>query len=131
MISADYDRWKALSGEPARYRAEKELVLERVIDALGQRIPGIRSKIEVRDVATPTTWERYTGNWRGSYEGWLPNKLSFGRGMAKTLPGLANFHMVGQWVSPGGGLPPAVSTARNVVQILCKEDGKPFKAPLA
>ena len=131
MISADYDRWKTLSADPARYRAEKELVAERVIDALSQRIPGFRSKVEMRDVATPTTWERYTGNWRGSYEGWLPNKLSFGRGMAKTLPGLSNFHMVGQWVAPGGGLPPAVSTARNGVQVLCKEDGKPFTAPLA
>ena len=126
MISADYDRWKSLREDPARYRAEKELVAERVIDALEQRIPGIRAKVEMRDVATPTTWERYTGNWRGSYEGWLPSGQSLGKSMSKTLPGLSNFYMVGQWVSPGGGLPPAVSTGRHVVQILCKKDGKRF-----
>ncbi len=127
-ISADYDRWKALREDPARYRAEKDLVVERVIDALEQRIPGIRAKVEMRDIATPVTWERYTGNWRGSYEGWLPTGQSLGRQMPKTLPGLANFYMVGQWVAPGGGLPPAVSTGRHVVQILCKKDGKPFVA---
>jgi phytoene dehydrogenase-like protein len=128
MVSSDYDRWKALREDPVRYRAEKELAAERVIDALEQRLPGIRGKIEMRDVATPVTWERYTGNWKGSYEGWLPNAKSFGAGLPKTLPGLANFYMVGQWIAPGGGLPPAVSTGRHVVQILCKEDGKTFSA---
>jgi len=126
MLNSDYDRWKALSADPAKYRAEKELAAERVIDALEQRLPGVRAKIEMRDVATPTTWERYTGNWRGSYEGWLPNAKSFGRGMSKTLPGLSGFYMVGQWVAPGGGLPPAVSTGRHVVQLICREDKKPF-----
>jgi phytoene dehydrogenase-like protein len=46
--------------------------------------------------------------------------------MDKTLPGLADFYMVGQWVMPGGGLPPAVLSGRNVVQILCKRDKKKF-----
>ncbi len=128
MINADYDRWVALRKDPARYRAEKELAAERVIDALERRISGIRAKVEMRDVATPTTWERYTGNWRGSYEGWLPNAQSFGAGMSKTLPGLANFYMVGQWVSPGGGLPPAVSTGCHVIQVLCRKDGRRFTA---
>ncbi len=128
MLSSDYDRWKALRADPARYRMEKELAVEQVINALGQRIPGVRAKIEMRDVATPTTWERYTGNWRGSYEGWLPNAKSFGRGMSKTLPGLRDFYMVGQWIAPGGGLPPAVSTGRHVVQLMCRADKKPFVA---
>ncbi len=128
MLGADYDRWKALRADPVRYRAEKELAAERVIDALEQRIPGIRGKVEMRDVATPTTWERYTGNWRGSYEGWLMSAKSFGKQMSKTLPELSSFYMVGQWVAPGGGLPPAVSTGRHVVQILCREDNKPFVA---
>ena len=36
--------------------------------------PGLADKVEAWDVATPLTWERYTGNWRGSYEGWLFKK---------------------------------------------------------
>jgi phytoene dehydrogenase-like protein len=125
-ISADYDRWKALCEDPARYRAEKELAAERVIDALEQRIPGIRAKVEMRDVATPVTWERYTGNWRGSYEGWLPSAKTIGMNMSKTLPGLEGFYMIGQWTTPGGGLPPGVSTGRHVIQMLCREEKKPF-----
>ncbi|MEW5825901.1 MAG: NAD(P)/FAD-dependent oxidoreductase [Candidatus Bipolaricaulota bacterium] len=128
MLGSDYERWTALREDAGRYRAEKEVAAERVIDALEQRLPGIRGKIEMRDVATPVTWERYTGNWRGSYEGWLPNAKSLGAGLPKTLPGLSDFYMCGQWVAPGGGLPPAVSTARHVVQLLCKADGKTFTA---
>jgi len=46
--------------------------------------------------------------------------------MSKTLPGLDNFYMVGQWVEPGGGLPPAAFSGRNLTQILCKRDKRPF-----
>jgi phytoene dehydrogenase-like protein len=48
--------------------------------------------------------------------------------MSKTLPGLENFYMIGQWTTPGGGLPPAVSSGRHVVQLLCQQDRKPFRA---
>jgi phytoene dehydrogenase-like protein len=46
--------------------------------------------------------------------------------MSKTLPGLNNFYMVGQWVQPGGGLPPAAYSGRNLIQILCKQDRRKF-----
>jgi phytoene dehydrogenase-like protein len=46
--------------------------------------------------------------------------------MSKTLPGLNNFYMVGQWVEPGGGLPPAAYSGRNLIQILCKQDRRKF-----
>ncbi len=128
MLSSDYDRWAELSKDPERYAAEKEAACEAVLDALERRIPGIREKVEMRDVATPVTWERFTGNWRGSYEGWLPTPKQMMMQMKKTLPGLDGFHMIGQWTTPGGGLPPAVSSGRHVVQVLCKQDGKRFVA---
>ena len=46
--------------------------------------------------------------------------------MDKTLPGLADFYMVGQWVMPGGGLPTAVMSGRYVTQIICEQDKKEF-----
>jgi len=80
----------------------------------------------MRDVATPMTFERYTGNWQGTYEGWLITTKSQNMRMSKTLPGLANFYMAGQWVQPGGGLPTGVMTGRHVAQIICKSDKRPF-----
>ena len=37
--------------------------------------------LEFSDVATPATFARHTGNWRGSYEGWLPTPRILGRRM--------------------------------------------------
>jgi len=128
MINSDYDRWLKLREDPQAYAAAKEAACEAVLDALDQRIPGIRDKVEMRDVATPVTWNRYTGNWRGSYEGWLPSGGNLMMQMRKTLPGLDRFHMIGHWTTPGGGLPPAVSGGRHVVQLICKRDGKKFVA---
>jgi len=48
--------------------------------------------------------------------------------MNKTLPGLDNFYMAGQWVEPGGGMPAAAMSGRNVLQIICKQDNKQFVA---
>jgi phytoene dehydrogenase-like protein len=126
QFNTDYDYWKKLRQEPERYKAEKEQIAEQVITALDQRFPGLAAKVEMRDVATPLTWERYTGNWRGSYEGWLPNPGDFAKRMSKTLPGLDNFYMAGQWVEPGGGLPTAAMSGRNVTQIICKKDKRSF-----
>lgn len=126
MFPSDYDYWKKLKQDPERYKAEKEQIADQVIALLDQRFPGLASQVEMCDVATPMTWERYTGNWRASYEGWLITTKTFGMRMSKTLPGLKNFYMAGQWVEPGGGLPPAAMSGRNVVQIICHRDKRPF-----
>lgn len=46
--------------------------------------------------------------------------------MRKTLPGLENFYMTGQWVEPGGTVAFVAVSGRNVIQLICKEDKKPF-----
>ena len=46
--------------------------------------------------------------------------------LSKTLPGLDNFYMAGQWVAPGGGVPPVLYSGRQVIQLVCHADGKKF-----
>jgi len=126
LLNSDYDYWKKLKENPERYKAEKEQVADQVIALLDQRFPGLSSQVEMSDVATAMTWERYTGNWRASHEGWLMTTKNLNMRMSKTLPGLANFYMAGQWIQPGGGLPTGVMTGRHVTQIICKNDKKKF-----
>jgi len=127
LLASDYAYWKNLEQDPARYRVEKEKIADQVIGLLDRRYPGLAGQVEMRDVATPLTWERYTGNWRGCFEGWLITRQTFPPfHMSKTLPGLKDFHMAGQWVEPGGGVPTAAMSGRNVIQILCKRDRRTF-----
>ncbi len=112
-----YDFWKKLyDNDREAYEQEKNGILERYINLLDEWFPGIRPKIEQSDIATPVTWERYTGNWQGSYQGWLPTVKTFGTVLPKKLPGLLNFYMTGQWVFPGGGAPMCMVQARNLVR---------------
>ena len=128
QFESDYDFWRALREDMPRYKAEKERIAAAVIEALEQRIPGIGTRSEMTDVATPITWERYTGNWRGSYEGWMFDSKTFTKSMKKTLPGLHNFLMAGQWVNPGGGIPTAIMSGNHTVQLICRKDRRRFRS---
>jgi phytoene dehydrogenase-like protein len=130
MFETDYEYWKKLSENRMEYEQKKDEIASTVIDLLDQRFPGISSQVEMIDVATPMTFERYTGNWKGSFEGWLitpENSNVVMKPMSQTLPGLGNFYMCGQWVEPGGGLPTGVMSGRRLVKSLCKEDRKKFR----
>ena len=115
--------------DPAQYQAEKDRVAQTVIAVLEKRIADLRSAIDVVGVSTPATVIRYTRNWKGSTEGWLPTPGTrfF---MPNTLPGLRNFLMVGQWVFPGRGFPSGFMTARHAIQEVCRRDRVPFASNL-
>jgi len=123
----NYQFWVDLrKKDREKYRQEKERIANEVIEALEERLGNIKSILEVTDVSTPASIIRYTDNWRGSFEGWQPGRGTMMLRIDKTLPGLKDFYMIGQWVEPGGGLPPAIMSGRNVAQIICKKDGKKF-----
>jgi phytoene dehydrogenase-like protein len=126
QFNTDYDYWEKLHQDPVAYKAEKERIADAVVSLLDKRFPGLAQQVEMRDVATPVTWVRYTGNWRGSYEGWMVTGNSFTSSMKKTLPGLDNFYMAGQWVNPGGGMPTAAMSGRQTIQLICHRDKKKF-----
>jgi phytoene dehydrogenase-like protein len=126
MFPSSYEYWKQLSGDNEHYEAEKKQVALQVIHGLSERFPGLDDEVEMIDVATPLTFEHYTGNWKGSFEGWLPTPKAMMKPISKTLPGLEDFYMVGQWVQAGGGLPSGVMTAREVMKMICKNDGVKF-----
>lgn len=122
QIETDYFYWKKLYDTDKRaYREEKERILNLYIDILDKKYPGLKNDIEERDIATPVTWERYTGNWQASYQGWLPTVSNFGVTLSKKLPGLKNVYMAGQWIFPGGGVPMCMVQARNLIRVVSSE----------
>lgn len=127
ILTREYEYWDNLRRTASeQYEAEKKRIAEEALELLEKRLGDVRSKVEMTDVCTPATFVRYTGNWKGSFEGWLwTPKVGLG-GLRKTLPGLENFYMAGHWVQPGGGLPAALKSGRDVAQIICKKDRRKF-----
>lgn len=128
MLPSPYDYWQRIYGRRL-YKSEQDQIAEQLLSFLEQHYPGLGAQAQVVDVATPVSYERYTGNWHGSTCGWLLTKQTMGlmlRGVPKTLPKLANFFMAGQWVEPGGSVPLAAMSGRNAVQLICHQDGQSF-----
>lgn len=129
MLPSKHAYWQELADDPAAYDEKKEQVARQVVELLEQRFPGIGAQVEMVNVATPLTFERFTGNWQGSFEGWLitpKNAHTLMKPMSQVLPGLGRFYLCGQWVEPGGGLPSGVTSGRRLLQAICKEDHKKF-----
>lgn len=124
-FESPWEIWENLEGES--YKAEKKQIEQDVIEALEKHYPGISQHIEVVDVATPKTDVKYTGVYKGAYEGFMPTSKNFNQSLKMTLPGLSNFYMIGQWLYPGGGLPPAAQSGKWVMQYICKEEGMDYK----
>jgi phytoene dehydrogenase-like protein len=114
-IQTDYDWWTALQKDRARYEAEKARLAEELLERLEYHLPGIAANVELTDVSTPHTFDRYTRNYRGAFEGWLVTPETIRHTLEHTLPGLRNFYMVGQWTEPGGGIPVVIDAARRFV----------------
>lgn len=132
-VTTQYQYWQRIYGHKL-YDTEQDQVSDLIIDYLDRNLyPGLRGEIEVIDEATPLSYERYTGNWQGSSCGWLLTKQTMPimiLGLDKTLPRLRNFYMAGQWVEPGGSVPIVAMSGRNVIQLICHADSRPFVATI-
>ncbi len=123
MLQTDYDFW-ATRG--TRYHVEKDAVAGAIIAALEPSFPELSAAVRETDIATPLTFWRQSRSWRGDYEGWMPTLDAFNKRVERKLAGLDGLYLAGQWVEPGGGVPVAVLSGRQAVQLLCADAGHPF-----
>ena len=117
------DYWIGLrKSDMDQYKKSKTNFASQVIEILEKKLGDIKEKIEVVDIATPASYNRYTSNWKGSVQGWLPGKNFMASSPVDyELPGLKNFYYASHWSLPGGGLPAAIKTSRDLAQIICKK----------
>jgi len=119
-----WELWGNLEGD--EYKNEKLQIEKDATNYLEFEYPGITQYIEVIDVATPKTDVRFIGVKDGAYEGFLPSKENMMKTLDMQLPKLKNFLMAGQWLFPGGGLPPSAQTGKWSIQLICKKEKQKF-----
>jgi phytoene dehydrogenase-like protein len=126
MLTTSYDWW-ATRG--SGYMNAKDNVVEQTLTQLEAHLPQLRRAVQMVDVATPLSFWQHARSWRGAYEGWMPRGESMFGHVKKTLPGLQGLYMAGQWVEPGGGVPTAILSGRQVTQLLCDDRNHVFSTP--
>jgi len=121
----DTEYWKILRDlNKDLYKQEKERVTESIRVCLKKRF-GDFEELYV-DMATPATYERYANAYKASYQGWAPTPQLIGKNLKKTVKGLKNFYIGGQWVWPAGGIPGVARVSRHIAQMICKQDNREF-----
>jgi len=104
-----YDHWKPFeadyrNGDKAAYNREKERIADRMIKRAEKvLLPGLSKAIEVKEIGTPLTNLRYTGNYRGAIYGFDQTLDNSGSGRLPHKTPVKNLYLTGAWTRPGHG----------------------------
>lgn len=117
-----YGYWKGMK-EEGLYRQRKQEVIADFISRIEEELPQARGLVEVTDLATPLTWERYCDTFEGSYMSeWMPWHFIANAPICYR----PRIFFTGQRTAFSGGLPVAAETGRRTAQMLCRSLGAEF-----
>ena len=124
LIGDSYRFWKAAKTD-GTYNEKKQELADLFVKEISKFVPEISEKLEVIDVATPCTYERYTGSYEGSWMSvWQAGDKKYD--YPQELDSIFGVYFAGQRIQMPGGLPVAVYTGRQAVQKLCRDTGNEF-----
>ncbi len=104
-----YDHWKRyeadyFGGKKDAYRKEKVRMADILINQVEETLlPGLRDVIEIKEIGTPLTNVRYTGNYRGAIYGWDQTLDNSGQSRLPHTTPVKNLYLSGAWTKPGHG----------------------------
>lgn len=125
FLGDTYGYWKAAKADGS-YKQKKEMLAQSFIDTLSEFVPEIKGNVEVTDVATPLTYERYCSSYEGSWMTvWRPGDMRFVLPhKSKSISGL---YFAGHRMEMPGGLPVAANSGRRAAQYVCRDNNVVFK----
>ena len=125
LLGDTYDFWKHAK-DSGRYEEEKQALSNQISHALCQKYPQAAGNIEVIDIATPLTYERYTGAYRGSWMAIMKPgcRMKQYPGLCESISGL---YFAGHRMIVPGGLPVAAESGRRATQMVCRQFDKMFR----
>ena len=103
------------------YTELKKTYTERLLDVLSEQFPNARDAVKSITAATPVTWERYTGRFKGFVGGYPQTSLFNVRGPVTAFD---NLFLVGDSIFPGQSLPGVVTGARRTIELLLQRNAK-------
>jgi phytoene dehydrogenase-like protein len=111
------DNWGG--GDRQKYRELKEGVKQELIAKAAAVIPGLASRVEYSDLATPLTYERYTENTDGATSAWSwnPKNKFYKSPMGVHIDTPVKKLLIGScWSAQIGGVPSAIEAAVKCVK---------------
>ena len=122
----EYPFWRRLTKNKEQYLKYKNWVAESVKERIINHLPALTDNIEILDIATPHTFNRYVNSSNGVYMGFFFTHRSAMFAHHGHLNGLNNFYLSGQWLQGPGGLPIAMTQGKFAIQRICKREKLSF-----
>ena len=123
QYSINYKYWKDLyNSDKKAYQQRKNDLATAVRGRIIQKFPFFKDNLEILDVFTPKTLNKYTNASRGAYMGFLFNHKSGRLTTNPSVKGLDNFYLAGQWCQCPGGLPLALTAGNYAIQKIMKKE---------
>ena len=120
-----YHFWKKAK-EEGRYEEEKRCLADQISRVICEKYPQAEGCIEVMEIATPLTYERYTGAYHGSWMSivGVGDKMKIYPGYLKNVSGV---YFAGHRLMNPGGLPVAIDSGRKAAQMVCRQFNVMFR----
>ncbi|MEI8349649.1 MAG: NAD(P)/FAD-dependent oxidoreductase [Candidatus Omnitrophota bacterium] len=102
IVFDTYERWRSLGGEEY---AKKKLVLADILIRRAERyLPGLSGSIEIKEIATPRTMERFTLSPQGTIYGFAQTVKQSGINRLSQETKVEGLFLTGAWTRPGAGV---------------------------
>ncbi|MCM1515734.1 MAG: NAD(P)/FAD-dependent oxidoreductase [Paraprevotella sp.] len=124
-----YEYWKKAK-EDGTYRQKKKDICDRYVALIEKLIPEAKGKVEMTDLATPMTMERYCGTYKGSFMA-LWKTSGFPPVVPVKYSKISGLYFAGQRTGYSGGLPVAALSGRTAVQHLCRDNDIVFEGAMS
>ncbi|MGL4373307.1 MAG: phytoene desaturase family protein, partial [Turicibacter sp.] len=109
----NYEYW---SKKLETYKQQKQEVTDKILKRLEAIYPNFIENVEVLELGTPRTMERYTKNCKGAVYGYAQTVDQAGRHRLKSKTSIHNLWLVGAYVNPGGGYEGSISSGMVAAQ---------------
>lgn len=86
------------------WKQDKFAFADKMLDKAEQYFPGLKSRIELMEIGSPATFERYTSNTSGALYGFENTNHIYGEAKMPVTTHISNLFQTGHWGKPGGGV---------------------------
>jgi len=105
----------------ADWKKDKMVIAERMIDKVEELYPGIKEYVDIVEVASPTTFERYTANTDGALYGFENSREMYKEAKMPIKTHLPNLYQTGHWGKPGCGIWNVMANAYSTSKIILEK----------
>ena len=103
------------------WKRDKQLFAERMLAKAEELFPGLKDAVDLIEIGSPATFERYTANTDGALYGFENTRDVYGEAKLPVNTHLHNLYQTGHWGKPGCGIWNVMVNAYNTYHTIMKD----------